>query len=357
MTTDTQPESLPRPLTPKDCELRDFPFMALDVDRLRNSDFASHASGDEFRAAILLWCASWHQIPAASLPDDDVVLAKLAGYGFVVNEWMKLKTGALRGFIKCSDGRLYHPVVAEKANEAWISKQAYRKKLEFDRQRKAAKAAQADLNFSDGNTEVSDGNSHQASHDFPQSNSFGISDNSAGITKSTNSAGNLDISDGETHHSGGTNNVSNGIPAENALKVTVDSDSYIKPTLSTVGSAPVNSSTSIPSPEKPIPLSRRKQPGVPIPENFTISDRVRKWAQEHGHDRLEERFDFFLTRCRSKGYLYVDWDAAFEVAVRDDWGDFNRTGGVGKRGVSKNHSKPARSVVRPVGGFGQSGRI
>ena len=26
---------------------------------------------------MLLWCASWHQVPAASLPDDDIVLARL----------------------------------------------------------------------------------------------------------------------------------------------------------------------------------------------------------------------------------------------------------------------------------------
>ena len=25
-----------------------------------------------FRAGVLLWCAAWHQVPAGSLPDDDV---------------------------------------------------------------------------------------------------------------------------------------------------------------------------------------------------------------------------------------------------------------------------------------------
>lgn len=112
-----------QPLTAADCDLREFPFMPLDVVRLRDSDIAAISSGDEFRCAVLLWCASWHQVPAASLPDDDIILAQLAGYGRVVKEWKKVREGSLRGWIKCSDGRLYHPVVAEKAAEAWNRKQ------------------------------------------------------------------------------------------------------------------------------------------------------------------------------------------------------------------------------------------
>lgn len=113
---------LPEPLVPADVDLRDYQFMPLDVVRLRDSKIVDEASGDEFRAAVLLWCSSWHQVPAASLPDDDVQLAKFAGYGRVVKEWLKVKAGALHGFIRCSDGRLYHPVVAEKAIEAWAGK-------------------------------------------------------------------------------------------------------------------------------------------------------------------------------------------------------------------------------------------
>ena len=116
------------PLTPTDCDLRDFHFMPLDVVRLRDSDIAAISTGDEFRCAVLLWCASWHQMPAASLPDDDIVLANLAGFGRVVKEWKKVRNAALRGWIKCDDGRLYHPVIAEKANTSWRAKleQAWR---------------------------------------------------------------------------------------------------------------------------------------------------------------------------------------------------------------------------------------
>ncbi len=102
--------------------------MPLDVVRLRDSDLAAMESPEACWAAVLLWCASWHQIPAASLPNDDRVLANLAGFGRVVKEWQKVKEGALRGWFECSDGRLYHPVIAEKANEAFSRKleQAWR---------------------------------------------------------------------------------------------------------------------------------------------------------------------------------------------------------------------------------------
>jgi hypothetical protein len=111
-----------KPLTPEDCDLRDFAFMPLDVLRLRDSNLAASASGEEFRAAVLLWCTSWHQVPAGSLPNDDAQLSQFAGFGRVIKEWKKVKTRALHNWRLCSDGRYYHPVVAEKANEAWMAK-------------------------------------------------------------------------------------------------------------------------------------------------------------------------------------------------------------------------------------------
>ena len=123
----------PEPMVEPEVDLRDFAFMPLDVVRLRDSGLTAKATGDEFRAAVLLWCASWHQIPAASLPDDDQELANLCGYSRAMREWSKVKAGALRGWIKCSDGRLYHPIVAEKAVDAWAKKQAQRARTEAAR--------------------------------------------------------------------------------------------------------------------------------------------------------------------------------------------------------------------------------
>ena len=124
------------PLTPAGCDLTDFQYMELDVRRLRDSRFAAAVDGEAFRAGILLWCAAWHQVPAASLPDDDIELANLAGYGRVVKEWKKVRTEALHGFVKCSDGRLYHPVIAEKATAAFAAKERHAYGKFVDRVRK-----------------------------------------------------------------------------------------------------------------------------------------------------------------------------------------------------------------------------
>lgn len=115
------------PLTPADCDLRDYRFMPLDVVRLRDSEAAGMENAEAFRCSLLAWCVSWHQVPAASLPDDDHQLCRMLGYGRDVTGFRELRVaGALRGFVKCSDGRLYHPVVAEKATEAWEKKQKWR---------------------------------------------------------------------------------------------------------------------------------------------------------------------------------------------------------------------------------------
>jgi hypothetical protein len=132
------------PLVPAHVQLRDFAFMPLDVVRLRDSDLATESSGEEFRAAVLLWCSAWHQAPAASLPDNDQVLAKFAGFGRDRKAWLKVKSGALRGFELCSDGRLYHRVLAEKAIEAWDGKLRHRWRRECERIKKAAQRAKAD---------------------------------------------------------------------------------------------------------------------------------------------------------------------------------------------------------------------
>lgn len=112
-------DATPPPLTPADSDLAGFNFMPLDVVRFAQSDLVAFAPAEAIVAAILLWGAAWQARPAGSLTNDDRALAKAAGYGRSVDEFRKVKDDALRGFVLCSDGRLYHPVVAEKVNEAW----------------------------------------------------------------------------------------------------------------------------------------------------------------------------------------------------------------------------------------------
>ena len=126
---------LPAPLTPHDTDLRTLGYMPLRVNDLRDSDFAAIANDAEFRAGVMLWCAAWHQVPAASLPDDDRLLRGLAGFGKDTEAWMLVKKVALHGFIKCEDGRLYHPIIADLALSA-----AKKQRRDVERTRNATEA-------------------------------------------------------------------------------------------------------------------------------------------------------------------------------------------------------------------------
>jgi hypothetical protein len=133
------------PLTPPDCDLQDFPFMPLHVARLRDSDLAAEEHPEACWYAVMLWSASWHQLPAGSLPDNETVLARLCGLGRDLKTFRKHRDGAMRGFVLCDDGRLYHPTVAEQALAAWESKKQQRWRSECARIKKANQRNGTDL--------------------------------------------------------------------------------------------------------------------------------------------------------------------------------------------------------------------
>ncbi len=113
---------LPNPLVPADVDLRDFRFTPMYRARLFGSEFHARTNDAEWRAGVTLWLKSQDQKPAGSLPDDDTQLCRLAELGRDVETWKKLRAGALHGWVRCRDGRLYHPVVAEIMLEQWDGK-------------------------------------------------------------------------------------------------------------------------------------------------------------------------------------------------------------------------------------------
>lgn len=123
----TDSTNLPDPPVPADCDLRDYRFMPLEVARLRRSKawLICRRRPQLGFYMVNLWAASWHEVPAASLEDDDDVLCDAAMCS--PETWQKVKADVLRGWVKCSDGRIYHPVVAEKALEGWETKNKQRK--------------------------------------------------------------------------------------------------------------------------------------------------------------------------------------------------------------------------------------
>jgi hypothetical protein len=135
--------ALPEPLTPPECDLRGMPYMPVDLVRLFDSDLFLLSTGDEFKAAFCLWGKSFLQVPAGSVPDDDRILAGLTGTD---KKWPKLRAMALRGWIKCSDGRLYHPSSRRRRRTPGKLALAQRARTEAARAAKKAAKLQTDRN-------------------------------------------------------------------------------------------------------------------------------------------------------------------------------------------------------------------
>lgn len=117
--TDT---TLPDPLVPAEVDLNGYGFMPMLHHRVLQSTLFIKSTGDEFKAAFALWCASWSEKPAGSLPDDDEMLEHLSRS----KTWKKVRDRAMHGWIRCSDGRLYHPTLAPLAIDAWARREEFR---------------------------------------------------------------------------------------------------------------------------------------------------------------------------------------------------------------------------------------
>lgn len=139
----TPDTTLPEPMVPAEVDLRDFSWMPIEIHRLRRSKawLICKRRPELAFYMINLWTAAWHDTPAGSLEDDDDVLADLAMCD--PSKWDKVREHVLRGWVKATDGRLYHPVVAEKAAEAWTQKQAQRQRTEAARQARQQRQQQA----------------------------------------------------------------------------------------------------------------------------------------------------------------------------------------------------------------------
>ena len=65
--------------------------------------------------------------------------------------------------------------------------------------------------------------------------------------------------------------------------------------------------------------NKKKQPKTSLLKDFSVSERVKKWAKEKGHVDIEEHLESFKAKVLANGYMYVDWDSAFMEAIRGDW--------------------------------------
>lgn len=131
--------SLPDPPIGPEVDCTDLDSFMLNTERLLGSELVAVSSHSIIGAAVLLWCRAWKQRPAASLPDDERVLAGFASMPLA--RFRKVRDKVLHGFVKCSDGRLYHPVLAAEAAVAYHKKNKFRTQLESEKKKKMAMRA------------------------------------------------------------------------------------------------------------------------------------------------------------------------------------------------------------------------
>lgn len=126
-------EATIEPLVPADCDCTDLDGFMLNVERLMASELVALSVHEVVAAALFLWCRSWKQVPAASLPDDERVIAAFAR--LPIAKFRRIRSEVMRGFVKCSDGRFYHKVLAAEALKAWGRKLAFQKRRDTDAER------------------------------------------------------------------------------------------------------------------------------------------------------------------------------------------------------------------------------
>lgn len=98
-----------------------------DFKRFLTSTFTAEAivlgcRADAF-TAVVLWMESFRQDPAGTLPNDDLSLARLAGFGADLDAWIRAKPFALYGWspvhVTGTDhySYLYHPLIEQIAHD------------------------------------------------------------------------------------------------------------------------------------------------------------------------------------------------------------------------------------------------
>jgi hypothetical protein len=110
--------------------ITNYEWMPFHIDKFLDSSMLAEAIAEDRRGdvltAVMLWCKAMKQDPAGTLPDDDVQLAQMAGFGADVAAWRAVRAGALRGWVPViiegekpgAKPRLGHPFIEPLAVKA-----------------------------------------------------------------------------------------------------------------------------------------------------------------------------------------------------------------------------------------------
>lgn len=110
-------------------------WIEFHIHRFLTSRFKAYClrDGEAGRAigftAVILWAECYRQDPAGTLPDDDVELAQVSGFGSDVAGWKAVRDRVLHGWVPChcedagaGQMRLGHPLIAAIATRSFRRK-------------------------------------------------------------------------------------------------------------------------------------------------------------------------------------------------------------------------------------------
>lgn len=114
----------PEPLVPAEvCFDRDTEF-PMPSELIRFGALAMEQDARVFRCVVSLMEQSWRGSPAASIRDAGARMYRLAD---TTKQWWRLHAEkVLSHFVRCNDGRFYHPELAQLAVKRWDSSQGGR---------------------------------------------------------------------------------------------------------------------------------------------------------------------------------------------------------------------------------------
>lgn len=94
----------PAPPYAATANMRKFDSLMMNVKTVTSGELALSSPLPVFKAVILLQMEAWQQLPAGSLPNDDLALSRLSSLG---PEWPQYKRQCMRGWYLANDNRLY----------------------------------------------------------------------------------------------------------------------------------------------------------------------------------------------------------------------------------------------------------
>jgi hypothetical protein len=144
----------PQPLVPSEINLETFPWAPVRLAFLSGHPLALAEYAEPFRALVLIIAQAWRQQPAMTVPDDDIQLAWMAGFGRDVDAWWVVRDVVMQGWTLCSDGRWHHPELAAWAMQSWDAKKSderFRAK-----QSERARSRRSGANHDAGGSDVAD---------------------------------------------------------------------------------------------------------------------------------------------------------------------------------------------------------